>query len=188
MSCQLSLWTFLDNFFFLSPWSFILQSGEFPLSELWSTLSPFSASFPLSLFWHHGDWSGTWLMIILWAYMDSPDILIAAWWLFIFFFPLFYFLTIPNVWFDSQWQIVAWCKCLQICLVASLKRLRAWIHALSQHQLDWLRCLSLSVTAWQKLLPSSLWLLCFSCNRAPTDKSLKELGVGLNSFEMASLW
>lgn len=51
---KMSLWTFLDNFFFLSPWSFIFQSGEFPLSELWSTLSPFSASFPLSLFWHRG--------------------------------------------------------------------------------------------------------------------------------------
>lgn len=43
-------WDVSRQLFFLSPWSFLFLNGEFPLSELQSTLSLFSASFPISLF------------------------------------------------------------------------------------------------------------------------------------------
>lgn len=100
----MSLWTFLDNFFFSL--SMVIYSPEWRISPFRTlvNLVTFLCIFPTQPILASGDWSGTWLMIILWAYMDSPDILIAVWWLFFFLFSLFCFLTIPNVWFDSQWQ------------------------------------------------------------------------------------
>lgn len=101
MSTQLSLRMFLDNFFFLSPWSFLFLNGEFPLSELQSTLSLFSASFPISLF--SFGIVGTKVGRVTDDYPVSlhgcTRYIISS---VMAFFSLFCFLTNPC--FDSQWQ------------------------------------------------------------------------------------